>query len=255
MSLIILTKWKSRFIGKNTKDCNSARFSLWMTLFFFLSNVLSGHIFKIKKLLGKNYLSEAFPDSSIPLPPPFLHQWCLYSQLSVSLVEYPFSLLSRELFSRERLISADSDCTVWDPQNLLCRHYQSLVGVLSQICQGIFEYLSCSSHSQIFARINRCRSWMAIHTNLCGLLLPPRVQSKNSWEILIDLKAGSFPNGWYWFTADFKRVKCSKNSGDYESRKLWIMSSLFFPKTFLLAYLLNPSVEGTSCLKTLYRYS
>ena len=74
MSLMILTKWKSRFIGKNTKDCNSARFSLWMTLFFFLSNVLSGHIFKIKKLLGKNYLSEAFLDSSIPLPPPFVHQ-------------------------------------------------------------------------------------------------------------------------------------------------------------------------------------
>lgn len=83
ISLMILTKWKSRFIGKNTEDCNSTRFSLWMTFFFFfLSNALSGHIFKIKKLIGKTIFQKPFSYSLAASFPPSLMSLQLIISLS-----------------------------------------------------------------------------------------------------------------------------------------------------------------------------
>ena len=40
-------------------------------------------------------------------------------------------------------------------------------------------------------------------------------------------------------------VAGNKNSGDYEQRKFLMTLSLFFLNPFLLAYTLNPLVEGT----------
>ena len=134
--------------------------------------------------------------------PPILLFLCLlflplvmsFSQLSVYFAESPFSLLSPVTFSREGLVSPNSDCTAQDPEHPLCRCTQMLIGVSWQICLGICKYPRCSSHSQMSGGMMGCRkamqNWNSNKYNGCWLL-PPRMKSKSSWEIIIHFKSWS----------------------------------------------------------------
>lgn len=159
--------------------------------FLFFKYSESGHIiFKIKKVDWENCLSEdscSFFYFSAFFPPSMKSLQPVTKLLNLRLTCQMESFLERSSFQQTQTVQHEIHrifCV--DIIRCLLVYFAKSAYAFANI-QAVLPTLKCLVEWRDVGKW--CGSLTAISTNLCGLLLPSRMQSKSSWDILIHFKS------------------------------------------------------------------